>query len=330
MVLEVKIHVGPSTHRFGAVSDRGLLDQAIEAGIAVNFSCKRGDCGQCIGTLIKGETVPLVATQPSRVHTDIYLCNAAPCSDIEIRLPHFPELADAPSLRSPAKIHELNLLSGDVVELALRLPPTTNFKFLPGQFIRLTNKARVMRSYSIAAPLSSSKIIRIHVRKVDGGAFSNYLFGDAKVGDLLQMEGPQGHFFLRRTHKANKTIFLATGTGIAPVHAIIASLDADQRSKLGEIDVYWGNRFSADEYLRDAMQALAVDVGFRYWPLHSREVGDGSIRHAQDLMASHHSSLAGASVYACGSPSMIDAARLTCTNLGLALDQFHSDPFTSS
>ena len=330
MPLEVKIHVGSATHRFEAVSDRSLLDQAIEAGIAVNFSCKRGDCGQCVGTLVSGDTMPLIASQPSRIQSDIYLCNAAACSNVEIQLPYFPELADIPTLRSPAKIHELNRLSADVVELALRLPPAVNFKFLPGQFIRLTNKERVTRSYSIAAPMDASKLIRIHVRQVDGGVFSDYLFSNAKPGELLQMEGPHGHFFLRQGQEVSKTIFLATGTGIAPIHAILSALNADQSQKLGEVDVYWGNRFSADEYLRERMQALAADVGFRYWPLHSREVTDRGPRHVQDLMASHHSSLAGASVYACGSSSMINAARQTCLDLGLTIDRFHSDPFTSS
>lgn len=330
MKFDVQIHVGPDTRRFETSGDTSLLDQAIGAGIPANFSCKRGDCGQCIGTLLKGETAALIPTQPSRVHTDIYLCNAAACSDIEIRLPYFPELADVPSIRSPAKIHELKKLSDDVVEVTLRLPPTANFKFLPGQFIRLTNKSRVTRSYSLAAAADASKLLRIQVRKVTDGLFSEYLFDQAKSGDLLQMEGPQGHFFVRNAHHSAKTIFLATGTGIAPVHAILSSLKPESRATLGEIDVYWGNRHSADEYLGSTLRAMAGDIGFRYWPLHSRELPEGGIRHVQDLMASHHPQLNDAAIFACGSSAMIDAARQKAVELGLALDRFHSDPFTSS
>ncbi|WP_428311606.1 FAD-binding oxidoreductase [Hydrocarboniphaga sp.] len=330
MKFAVQIHIGPETRRFEAAGDTSLLDQAVGAGVPAHFSCKRGDCGQCIGTLLKGETAALIATQPSRVQADVYLCNATACSDIEIRLPYFPELADVPSIRSPAKIHELKRLSDDIVEVALRLPPTANFRFLPGQFIRLTNKSRVTRSYSLAAAADASKLLRIQVRKVDDGLFSAYLFDQAKSGDLLQLEGPQGHFFVRSAHQSAKTIFLATGTGIAPVHAILSSLTRESREALGAIDVYWGNRHGADEYLGERLRAMAADIGFRYWPLHSRELPEHGIRHVQDLMASHHPSLHDAAIFACGSAAMIDAARRKAVELGLPLDQFHSDPFTSS
>lgn len=328
VMYQAHIQIGPESRSFEAAPDRSLLDLALENGVPVAYSCKRGDCGQCIGTLQRGRVVALNASQSLRVKHDIYLCNAAACSDVDIRLPYFPELANVPSLRSPSKIHELNQLSDKVLEVVLRLPPATRFRFLPGQFIRLTNKDRITRSYSLAAGPAPDRLLRLHVKRVEGGAFSEYLFKMAKPGDLLQLEGPQGYFFLREAHQAKITIFLATGTGIAPIYAMLSSLPPERRAALGEIHVYWGNPTRSEEYLNDALRTLATRLDFCYWALHSRETCGP--RHVQDLMAEHHASLVDCEVFACGSSAMIDAARERSVELGLALDRFHSDAFTAS
>lgn len=328
---QVRIHLGTVTHRLDSSADASLLDDALAHGVAVGYSCRRGDCGQCIATLQSGEARAINPAQAFRRGGDIYLCNAAATSDLDLRLPYFPELDDIPSIRSPAKIHALRRLSGEVIEVSLRLPPATTLRFLPGQFVRLTNKERTRRSYSLAAGPADDQLIRLHVRRVADGAFSAYLFERARPGDLLHLEGPQGHFFLRREQRYEKTVFLATGTGIAPIYAMLASLRAAQRPALGEIDVYWGNRQPSDEYLADELKTLSGRIGFRYWPIHSQGgSADGAVRHVQELMARQHGSLAGAAAFACGSPAMIDAARIRCVQLGMALDRFHSDPFTVS
>lgn len=328
VMYQAHIHIGPESRRFNAAADRSLLDLALENGVSVTYSCRRGDCGQCIGTLQRGQVVALNASQPLQVKHDIYLCNAAAGSDVDIRLPYFPELANITSLRSPSKIHELNRLGDKVLEVVLRLPPATQFRFLPGQFIRLTNKDHITRSYSLATGPAPDRLLRLHVKRIEGGAFSEYLFERAKPGDLLQLEGPQGHFFLRDAHQAKSTIFLATGTGIAPVYAMLSSLPPERRAALGEVHVYWGNRARSEEYLMDALRTLAARLDFRYWALLSRETSGA--RHVQDLMAEHHASLADCEVFACGSLAMIDAARERSVKLGLALDRFHCDPFTAS
>lgn len=325
----VKLQIGLKAYQFEASDDKSLLDYALESGAPVNYSCKRGDCAQCVGTLTTGHVTALLPSLPLRVNDDVYLCNALACGDIELKLPYFPELDGNPALRSPAKIHELRALNRDVVEVALRLPPSIGFRFLPGQFVRLTTKDKLTRSYSLAAGLDSSKLLRIHVRKVEGGAFSDYLFSRARPGDLLHLEGPQGHFFVRDADTAAKTLFLATGTGIAPIYAMLSSLPAERRAALGEVHVYWGNRFCEDEYLAAELRSLASAKGFQYWPIYSREAGAGP-RHVQDLVARHHPDLSACVVFACGSVAMIDSSRKTTEALGLPAGRFRSDPFTRS
>ena len=325
----IQFLIGKERRTFETPAGVTLLDEALKAGLAVNYSCRRGDCGQCAASLVEGEVQIQDITYASKSGNDILLCNSTPISDVSLRIAHYPELDEIQVLRSPAKIQALNRLSEGVIELVLRLPPSQNFRYLPGQFIRLTNKERITRSYSLASIPGDNRMLRMHVRQVDDGDFSRYLFESAREGDLLYLEGPQGHFFVRDEDRADSTIFLATGTGIAPVLAILRGLTDSGRAALGAISVYWGNRFKEDEYLRDGLRELSERMSFDYYPVFSRDNGTAE-RYVQDVMKSHHYDLSRALVFACGNPGMIESSRVLCATLGLPPGNFRGDKFTAS
>lgn len=326
---------GGKTCSVSAQGKNSLLDDALAAGLAVSYSCRRGDCGQCVATLLAGELEPIDAARPLLGTGGVYLCNALARNDVVLELPHLPELEGIRVTRSPCKIHELGRMSQDVLQVVLRLPPSVRFEYRPGQYLRLARPDRLTRSYSLAEPPTSDKLLRIHVRRIDGGAFSRYLFESAKVGDLLHLEGPLGRFILRDSISVRKTIFLATGTGIAPIHALLASLEQGQGPTrgCGELFLYWGNRRQADAYFRAPLEELARSAGVSYFELYSRSSASEPVataRHVQDLMASHHPDLAHAQVFASGNPAMIEAAHARSAQLGLPEERFFSDPFTAS
>jgi CDP-4-dehydro-6-deoxyglucose reductase len=325
---------GDQTRRVDVPEGGKVLDHALANGVEISFACKRGDCGQCAASLVEGQLRPADPSRPLNHGTDVYLCNAVPASDAVLRLPYSPETAHLRVLRSPCKIHALRRLSPDVMGLSLRLPPSVNFQFLAGQFIRLTNGSRVTRSYSLAAGPAPDRLLQIHVRRAPGGAFSEYLFSSAAEGDLLHLEGPMGRFFLRADGHAEKSIFLATGTGIAPIYAMLSSLTQEQRLRCGSIHLYWGNRSPDDAYLDAPLQRLASSGEIQYQAVFSRaeraETAAGDARHVQQLMAAQHASLAAAQVFACGNAAMVESAREQCASLGLSGERFFSDPFTAS
>lgn len=329
----IEFLVGSTSASIQVDASQSVLEQALAQGVAINYSCKRGDCGQCVAMLLAGEVEPIDDARPCIGDEGVYLCNACARSDLTIRLPYSPETEHIKVLRSPCKLHELNHLSNDVIEASFRLPPSTNFTYVPGQYVRLTNKERVTRSYSFAEPPAADKFLRIHVRQVDEGAFSRYLFSAAKPGDLLHLEGPFGRFVLPDNTAVSKTIFLATGTGIAPTYAILASLTSLQRERCGELFLYWGNRREKDAYHQNRIAELAQRLGVEYFSVLSRESdksSPGAVRHVQDLMAKHHDNLSDAQVFASGNVAMINEARKQCSSLGLPIEYFRADPFTSS
>jgi len=308
--------------------EREILDQIIQEELPVDYSCRRGDCGQCVATLVSGAVRPRDGRRPCCAAGGVYLCNALAASDLQLRLPYCAETAGILRRRSPCKIDRLRLLSSDVMELGLRLPPGPQFEFVPGQYIRLSTRDRITRSYSLAAPPAADKRLVLHVRRVPSGTFGDYLFERARMDDLLHLEGPSGRCVLNRQRTVEKTIFLATGTGIAPIHAMLSALDQDQRRRSGRIFVYWGNRRHDDAYLHERMLELSGAFGLKYTETFSAESPSGP--YVQELMAAEHPNLSGAQMLACGKAIMIEAARECSLRLGLPPERFSADPFTPS
>lgn len=328
--MTVRVDRGDKTWAFENDPGLSLLDQLLAHSIPISHSCRRGDCGQCAIELITGDSAALDDTRPVLQNGKLLSCNASARSALHLSIPHDGELDGIVVRRSPAKIHALERLSDEVLALTLRLPPSTELRFLPGQFIRLTNREGITRSYSLAAGPAEDRLLRLHIRKVAGGAFSQWLFERASVNDLLHLEGPHGRFFLRQGYAASRSIFLATGTGIAPIWAMLAATTPQQRQQLGEVSVYWGNRLQHEAYLAESLRQLAVRMDFRLALIFSREPAATAHRHVQQRMLDDHPQLDNAQLFACGNPAMIASARELALGAGLPAERFYSDSFTAS
>ncbi len=152
----------------------------------------------------------------------------------------------------PCRVSNLDRLVSDVVLVKLRLPPTAEFSFIPGQYVDLIGPNGIRRSYSIANASFAEKTIELHIREVSGGAMSDYWFNQANPNDLLRLNGPHGTFFLRETKDVD-LFFLATGTGIAPVKVMLESMaDLTSEQSPNSVTVLWGVRNSQDHYLNVA------------------------------------------------------------------------------
>jgi len=140
------------------------------------------------------------------------------------------------------------------------------FDFAPGQFLSAVavdgrGKSQT-RAYSIASASSSNRF-DLCVNRVESGFFSNYLV-DLPVGDSVQVHGPHGHFVLR--NPVTDSIFVATGTGIAPMRGFTQWLfpetgpDAGMdRSEGRQIWLIYGTRHESEIYYRDYFDRLAEE-----------------------------------------------------------------------
>ena len=317
---------------FEARTSDTLLDAAHLAGITLPYSCKMGRCSTCKCKVKQGQTIALQKeTGLTEIEKDngwILSCVRAAQNDVTLEVEDFGDLILPPSKTLPCRISSLELLTPDVIIVKLRLPPSASFKAIPGQYIDVIGPLGVRRSYSLANASTKNNTLELHVRAVEGGVMSNYWFNLAKDNDLLRLNGPLGTFFLRNLAQVN-LVFLATGTGIAPVKAMLESLTSVDTSKAPKsVTVYWGCRTPSDLYI-DLHSILG---GHQFVPVLSRSAADwdGATGYVQDALLSTHPDLSSTVVYACGSDAMIQAAKTKLFAAGLPETRFFADAFVSS
>lgn len=317
---------------FEVHADLTILEAAARASVFLPYSCKLGRCSTCKCKVIDGLTRSL---QPELGLTDqekaagwILSCVRTADTDVTLEAEELGDI-DLPVARTlPCRIHDINPLAPDVIRVLLRLPPTVEFKFLPGQHINLIGPNNLRRSYSLANANFDAGLLELHIRAVEGGALSQYWFSKARPNDLLRFTGPLGTFFLRECAGVD-LIFLVTGTGFAPAKAILesmAQIPPAQRPKT--LTVVWGGRESQDLYANLA----DLSCPHTYIPVLSRPTDDwtGSRGYVQDAFMATKPELSNAVVYACGSEAMIESAKTLLVNSGLAANRFYSDAFVSS
>ncbi|WP_050883307.1 CDP-6-deoxy-delta-3,4-glucoseen reductase, partial [Yersinia intermedia] len=305
-----------------------ILDSALENNINIEYSCKDGTCGSCKAKLISGEIEQgenSALTNEDISNGFILTCCSKPKTNIEINVNYYPELSHIKKKTYPCKLDNIEIIGSDIAILSLRLPPTARIEYLAGQFIDLIINGQ-RRSYSIAN--ASGGNIELHIRKVSNGVFSQIIFNELKLQQLLRIEGPQGTFFVRDNDRP--LIFLAGGTGFAPVKAMVEELinKNDQRP----IHIYWGMP-QGRLFYSDIVNKWSVEYpNIQYVPVVSEEDSSwhGQTGFVHQAVINDFPDLSNFSVYACGSLAMISAAHQEFVEYGLAEDQFFSDAFVSS
>ena len=258
----------------------------------------------------------------------ILSCVRTAVSSLQLDVLDLTGIEIPPRKTLPCRIDALERLNADVLQVTLRLPPSSNFEFFPGQYIDMIAGPSLRRSYSIANAPRADKRLDLHVREVPGGAMSAYWFHRAKVNDLLRLDGPLGTFFLREISDRN-LVFLATGTGIAPVRAMLQGLAAaGPTDGPRSVSVYWGARDVDDLYCE--IKSGAPEVSYKPVLSRANSSWSGARGHVQDIFLGEKPDLANTAVYACGSEAMISSARARLIQAGLPPNCFESDAFVCS
>ena len=318
--------------QFDCEANVSLLEAAAKVSITMAYSCRTGRCSTCKCRVLGGESQALHPesglTEQEKAAGWILGCVRSPLTDMSLEIDDLGGVV-LPAVKTlPCRIHVLEELSPDVVRVVLRLPRSGEFVSRPGQYIDIIGHGGIRRSYSLANASSAERVLELHVRKVSGGAMSQYWFGVAKAGDLLRLSGPLGTFFLRDVTGLD-LVFLATGTGIAPVKAILEGMSITPKTqKPRSISVYWGGRTDQDLYCSPIPNGEVC----RYVPVLSRAATGwaGARGHVQHALLADAPVLAESVVYACGSDAMIHSAKSALVRAGLPERRFLSDAFVSS
>jgi CDP-4-dehydro-6-deoxyglucose reductase, E3 len=321
-----------NSKQFMSPSETTVLEAARTQGFVLEHSCRTGRCGVCKAKVVSGHTQVLkgeeALTDAEKNEGYIFTCCRAAVDDLVLDIEDLGRLGALQKQTLPCKIDSLHLLAPGVMQLFLRLPPKHNFKYVSGQYIDVIAKKNIRRSYSIANAQQVSDKLELHVRHVPEGEMSQYWFHEAQANDLLRLDGPHGTFCVRERDQKN-IIFLATGTGIAPIKSMLEDLNIySDHASSKTIYVYWGGRTPGDFYWQPAFEHL--DIHFRPTLSRANEQWQGRRGYVQDAVLADALDVADSVVYACGSDAMIHAARKQLTSQGLAPQNFFSDAFVSS
>jgi len=224
----------------------------------------------------------------------------------------------------PCRVEKLEKPAPDVAVINLRLPMNENFRFLAGQYIDFLLKDGKRRSFSLATRPDTAGVtaLEIHVRHTPGGVFTDHVFEKLKVRDLLRFEGPLGSFYLRED--SNKPIvLLASGTGFAPIKAIIQHALEKKISR--PMTLYWGARLKRDLYQLDVAQSWPH---LKFIPVLSDEKWEGRMGFVHRAVMEDFPDMSGVQVYACGAPIVVESARRDFSEqCKLPPDEFYADSF---
>lgn len=261
----------------------------------------------------------------------LYCCATAQ-SDLVIECKQLGRVGDIPVKTLPSRIEKLERLAPDVIAIYLKLPAAERLQFLAGQYIDILLKDGKKRSYSLANAPHDDALLELHIRHVPGGLFTDQVFSSLKVRDILRFNGPHGTFYLREDSQ-KPMILLAGGTGFAPIKAIVEHAIAEKCSR--PMHIYWGAKARIDLYMPALPESwAAAHANIKFIPVLSEpaaaDAWTGRSGFVHQAVTLDHPNLADFEVYACGSPGMIDAAKVDFLNAGLPEEAFFADAFTFS
>ncbi|GJJ00831.1 CDP-6-deoxy-delta-3,4-glucoseen reductase [Duganella rhizosphaerae] len=332
-----QITVQPSGHQFSCEEDETVLAAAMRAGVGLPYGCKNGACSSCKGKVISG-SITHKAHQERALSKDeeaagqALFCCATAHTDLVIEAREVAGSDDYPIRKMPSRVATLEKLAPDVIVMTLQLPANETLKFRAGQYIEFMLRDGKRRSYSLASPPDQDQPLSLHIRHMPGGLFTDQVFSTLKERDILRFEGPMGTFFVREDSD-KPMVLLASGTGFAPIKAIIEHLRAQDSQR--PMTLYWGGRRPQDLYM-DALcrQWEAILPNFTYVPVISAALPEdhwsGRTGFVHAAVMADLPDLSGHQVYACGAPIVVDSAKRDfVAQCHLPEDEFYADAFTT-
>ena len=334
--MSFKVKIKASGNSFNAEINESILEAALKHNIVLPYGCKNGSCGACKGKVVDG-IVDYGQYQPSALGDHekkvgmALFCQATPKSDLLIEAREVMGASDIEVRRLPSRVQSLEKVADDVVVLKLKLPSSETLQFLPGQYVDILLRDGKRRSYSMANSPIQNEYVELHVRNMENGTFTKQVFESMKVKDILRFEGPLGTFFFREDSE-KPIIFVASGTGFAPIKSILEY--AFEKGVERPMTLYWGGRRPKDIYMKNLVDQWTSDYrNFKFVPVISDQLKedawtgrDGLVHHA--VMADYPD-LSSHQIYACGVPVMVESAqRDFVANCNLPAEEFYSDAFT--
>jgi CDP-4-dehydro-6-deoxyglucose reductase, E3 len=350
--MSFNITIEPSGRSFTVAPDQFILASGISQGIGLPYGCKDGACGSCkckklSGKVEHGSHQSKALSAEEEENGYVLTCCAKPLSDVVLESKQVTEAGAFPIKKMPSRVMHLEKLSHDVMLVKLQLPANDVVQYHAGQYVEFMLRDGARRAYSMGnaphtlqAPAAAdapagtpagAPMIELHIRHTPGGKFTDHVFGTMKEKEILRIEGPFGSFYLRDSEKP--IIFLASGTGFAPIKALIEHMQFKNIKRPAVL--YWGGRRPVDLYMDHWVKARCAEMpNLRYVPVVSdalpQDAWQGRTGFVHHAVVADVPDMSGHQIYACGAPIVVDSAQRDFVNqCALPTDEFYADSFTT-
>jgi CDP-4-dehydro-6-deoxyglucose reductase len=298
-LMTAHVRLVPGQREFFVEGSDTILDAALRAGISLRYGCSNGNCGLCKARVVSGKTLPMrhsdyVFSDAEKNQGYVLLCSHTAVTDLEIEAPQIGGAQDIPGQQIATRVKKIESLGEDMALLHLQTPRTRRLQFLAGQAVTLETANGAEADYPVSSCPCDDRNLQFHVRRLPGNRFADYVFKKLKNGDIVALAGPKGEFTLNE-ESPRSLIFLAHGTGFAPIKSLIEHAMA--RDVAETLHLYWASE-AGGHYLNNLCRSWtdALD-NFHYTPL----VADAAqLTQALKQITMDHPDLSGFDIYAAG------------------------------
>jgi NAD(P)H-flavin reductase len=236
-------------------------------------------------------------------------------------------------VKCSAEVIGIQQLTHDVKEVSLRMIDPPQLEFTAGQYISIEvteikegRSRQNNRPYSIASPPEGKEVIKLCVNLVEGGPGSTQIHS-LKLGDKLTFLYPLGYFTVNEA-ATTALLFVATGTGIAPIKSMIVHLLRSGSRR--PMTLYWGLRSEIDLYYQEEFASLANEYpSFKFFVTLSRptETWTGLKGRVTSLLPNVIQTVENLDAYLCGNGEMIKEVRTFLIEKGMSRKSVHYEKF---
>ena len=305
-VMAAQVHVKNTGHEFFVDGSNTILEAGLSTGLALNYGCSNGNCGNCKAKLISGEikkTKPhdFVFSESEKLQNYFLCCSNTAITDIEIEADEAGNEKDIPRQNISAKVKKADRLSDDVLILNLKTPRTKRLRFLAGQNVILSRGELAPLELPIASCPCDDMNIQFHIPHSDN-PFTQYVYDDINSSDSIHIDGPTGSFILDENSN-NPIIFIAFDTGYAPINSLIEHAVTLEHAEY--IHLYWIHK-GEKPYMHNQCHAWedALD-NFKYEPIQCDDLTDPEqLNEKLKVLIEEYSDFANKNIYICGEEKM--------------------------
>ena len=312
-----------------------LLSTLRDQKVFIPSACGgKGSCGYCKVKVLKGggpvlaTEKPWLSNEEMESHTRLS-CQLKVKENIEIEIPE--ELFNVKEYDT--KVVNIEDVTDRIKKITFELPEGEEIKFKPGQYMQLKapeyegNDEEVYRAYSIASSAKDKRHIELLIG-FTGGIATTYVHKFLKVGDTVNLNGPYGDFYYK-DDDGEKIVFVATGTGFAPIRSILYHMKDNDIKR--EAVFIFGSKTTKDLFLLDELKMFEDSLNFKFMPVLSRVTDEmnwkGDTGHVDDSIRKHLINGEKYACYLCGSPRVIDSTVAALKEKGVSEDKIFYDKF---